>query len=106
MQQVHEKVPSVPSRSSTIRNLRRKPTLTRSRRDRRLDTENSMNWDQIEGNWKQFTGKIREQWGKLTDDEVAEMAGNKDQLVGKIQAQYGLTKEQAEEQVDTWRSGL
>jgi uncharacterized protein YjbJ (UPF0337 family) len=58
-----------------------------------------MNWDQIEGNWKQFSGKVREQWGKLTDDELTEIAGKRDQLVGKIQNRYGIAKEEAEIQV-------
>jgi uncharacterized protein YjbJ (UPF0337 family) len=65
-----------------------------------------MNWDQIEGNWKRFTGNVREQWGKLTDDEIEEVAGKKDQLVGKVQAKYGVTKEEAEKQVESWHSGL
>ncbi len=65
-----------------------------------------MNWDQIEGNWQRFKGNVREQWGRLTDDEIEQVAGRKDQLVGKVQAQYGLTREQAEAQVDDWRSGL
>ena len=59
-----------------------------------------MNWDQIEGNWKQFTGKAREQWGDLTDDEIAEARGNREQLVGKIQERYGIAKDEAERQVD------
>jgi uncharacterized protein YjbJ (UPF0337 family) len=59
-----------------------------------------MNWDRIEGNWKQFTGRVKEQWGKLTDDDIDVIAGKRDQLVGKIQEQYGITKDEAEKQVD------
>jgi uncharacterized protein YjbJ (UPF0337 family) len=59
-----------------------------------------MNWDRIEGNWKQFKGKVKEQWGKLTDDDIDVIAGKRDQLVGKIQQQYGITKDEAEKQVD------
>jgi uncharacterized protein YjbJ (UPF0337 family) len=59
-----------------------------------------MNWDRIEGNWKQFTGRVKEQWGKLTDDDIDVIAGKRDQLVGKIQEQYGVTKDEAEKQVD------
>ena len=44
-----------------------------------------MNWDIVEGNWKQFKGKVKEQWGKLTDDDIDRMAGQREQLVGKIQ---------------------
>lgn len=63
-----------------------------------------MNWDRIEGNWKQFTGKVREQWGKLTDDDLTVVAGKRDQLAGKVQERYGLTKEEAERQIDDWTS--
>ena len=61
-----------------------------------------MNWDIIEGNWKQYKGKAREKWGQLTDDEVEQVAGNKDQLAGKIQERYGRTKEEAEREIDDW----
>lgn len=59
-----------------------------------------MNWDQIEGKWKQFSGKFREKWGRLTDDDWHLIAGKKDQLVGRIQERYGLEKEQAQREVD------
>jgi uncharacterized protein YjbJ (UPF0337 family) len=62
-----------------------------------------MNWDQIEGNWKQFKGKIREKWGKLTDDELESMAGSKDRLVGAIQEKYGIAKDEAERQLREWQ---
>ncbi|HBM61109.1 CsbD family protein [Salipiger marinus] len=65
-----------------------------------------MNWDQIEGNWKQFTGKAREQWGDLTDDEVQQAKGNREQLAGVIQKKYGIAKEEAERQVDDWQRTL
>lgn len=58
-----------------------------------------MNWDQIAGRWKQFTGKVKENWGELTNDELDEIGGKRDQLVGKIQAKYGIAKEEAERQV-------
>ncbi|MDF2235585.1 CsbD family protein [Albimonas sp. CAU 1670] len=61
-----------------------------------------MNWDQIEGKWKQFTGKAQAEWGKLTDDEVDEVAGNRERLEGKIQERYGVAKEDAQKQVDEW----
>ncbi|QDQ25573.1 CsbD family protein [Chitinimonas arctica] len=63
-----------------------------------------MNWDIAEGNWKQFTGKIKEQWGKLTDDDLDRIAGKRDQLAGKIQESYGITKDEAEEQLKSWES--
>ena len=65
-----------------------------------------MNWDRIEGNWKQFKGKVKEQWGKLTDDDIDVIAGKRDQLVGKIQEQYGITKDEAEKQVERFGGKL
>jgi uncharacterized protein YjbJ (UPF0337 family) len=59
-----------------------------------------MNWDQIQGKWKQSTGAVKEKWGKLTDDDLTVIAGKKDQLVGKIQERYGIAKDVAEKQVD------
>lgn len=61
-----------------------------------------MNWDQIEGNWKQFKGKVKEQWGELTDDHINAIAGRRDQLSGKIQESYGISKEEAEKQISEW----
>jgi uncharacterized protein YjbJ (UPF0337 family) len=61
-----------------------------------------MNWDQIAGNWKQWQGKVKEQWGKLTDDDVTVVAGKRDQLVGLVQERYGITKDVAERQIDDW----
>jgi uncharacterized protein YjbJ (UPF0337 family) len=58
-----------------------------------------MNWDRIEGNWKQFKGKAKQQWGKLTDDELDAIAGSREVLSGKIQEQYGISKEQAEQEL-------
>jgi uncharacterized protein YjbJ (UPF0337 family) len=59
-----------------------------------------MNWDQIEGNWRQFKGKVRERWGKLTDDDLDVVAGKRDQFLGKIQERYGITKAEAQRQMD------
>lgn len=61
-----------------------------------------MNRDQLQGKWKQLSGKAREQWGKLTDDDMQQLHGNAEQLQGKIQERYGYTKEQAEREVDDW----
>ncbi|ECM8363887.1 CsbD family protein, partial [Salmonella enterica subsp. enterica serovar Enteritidis] len=52
--------------------------------------------------WKQFKGKVKEQWGKLTDDDMTIIEGKRDQLVGKIQERYGYQKDQAEKEVDSW----
>lgn len=61
-----------------------------------------MNWDTVKGNWKQMTGKVKEEWGDLTDDEITEAAGDREQLVGKIQAKYGVAKDEAKRQVDAF----
>jgi uncharacterized protein YjbJ (UPF0337 family) len=62
-----------------------------------------MNWDRIEGNWKQVSGKVKEQWGKLTDDDLDVIGGRRDQLAGKIQEHYGVAKEEAEKQLTEWQ---
>jgi len=59
-----------------------------------------MNWDQLEGKWKQYSGKVKEKWGKLTDDDLEVVRGRRDQLVGKVQERYGIAKQEAENQVD------
>jgi uncharacterized protein YjbJ (UPF0337 family) len=64
--------------------------------------EITMNEDRMKGNWKQFKGKIQEQWGKLTDDDLDIIAGKRDQLLGRIQERHGITKDEAENQVKDW----
>jgi uncharacterized protein YjbJ (UPF0337 family) len=59
-----------------------------------------MNWDQVEGKWKQYKGQVKEKWGKLTDDDLDVIDGQRQQLVGRIQERYGIAKEAAEEQAD------
>ncbi|WP_313076713.1 CsbD family protein [Melaminivora sp.] len=61
-----------------------------------------MNEDRMKGNWTQFKGKVKEQWGKLTDDDMDVIAGKRDQMLGKLQERQGLAKEAAEEQLNTW----
>jgi uncharacterized protein YjbJ (UPF0337 family) len=63
-----------------------------------------MNWDRIKGNWKQFKGEARKQWGKLTDDELDQIGGERDKLVGRIQERYGIARDEASRQVDDWTS--
>jgi uncharacterized protein YjbJ (UPF0337 family) len=65
-----------------------------------------MNWDRIEGNWKQLTGKVQQQWGKLSNDDLDVIAGKREQLVGIIQERYGLAKDAAEQQVDDFFTPL
>jgi uncharacterized protein YjbJ (UPF0337 family) len=61
-----------------------------------------MNWDQIKGNWMQATGKAKEHWGKLTDDDLDVVAGRRSQLIGKIQERYGVAMDEAEKQLAEW----
>jgi len=62
-----------------------------------------MNEDTLKGQWKQLKGKVREQWGKLTDDDLTTIEGRRDQLIGKIQERYGVARDEAQRQVDAWR---
>jgi uncharacterized protein YjbJ (UPF0337 family) len=63
---------------------------------------NAMNWERIQGSWKQLTGKAKEQWGKLTSDDWDVVAGRRDQFAGKVQERYGLAKDEAEMKVAQW----
>jgi uncharacterized protein YjbJ (UPF0337 family) len=58
-----------------------------------------MNWDTVKGEWKQLRGKIKEQWGQLTDDDLDRIEGKRDQLIGAVQKRYGVAKEEAEKQL-------
>ena len=63
-----------------------------------------MDWNRVEGSWKQLKGKAKEQWGRLTDDDFDVVAGRRGQLVGKIQERYGVAKDDAEKQLTEWES--
>lgn len=63
-----------------------------------------MNEDSIKGNWNQFKGKVKEQWGKLTDDDLDVIEGKRDQLLGKIQERQGLARDAAEKDLKNWES--
>jgi len=65
-----------------------------------------MNWDQIEGNWKQYTGAVKAKWGKLTDDDLTVIAGKRTELAGKIQERYGIAKAQAHRELDEFSKEL
>jgi uncharacterized protein YjbJ (UPF0337 family) len=65
-----------------------------------------MNWDQVEGKWKQYKGQVKEKWGKLTDDDLDVIDGRRQQLVGKLQERYGTAREVAEKQVDEFAKSL
>jgi uncharacterized protein YjbJ (UPF0337 family) len=64
--------------------------------------EMEMDWNRVEGNWKQMKGKIKEKWGNLTDDDLTAINGKRDQLEGKIQERYGIAKDQVKKDVDDW----
>jgi len=61
-----------------------------------------MNWDEVEGKWNQMKGSVREKFGRLTDDDLQVIAGKKDQFLGRVQERYGITREQAQKDLDTW----
>jgi len=65
-----------------------------------------VNWDQIEGKWKQYSGRFREKWGKLTDSDMEVIRGRKDQLVGKVQERYGIARDEAERQVNEFAASF
>jgi uncharacterized protein YjbJ (UPF0337 family) len=63
-----------------------------------------MNHDIIEGNWNQLKGRIQQQWGKLTDDQLEEIKGSRKELIGKLQEQYGIARDEAQRRVEEWES--
>ena len=63
-----------------------------------------MNWDVVEGNWNQVKGKVKQQWGRLTNDQLDMVSGRRDQLIGKIQECYGIARDEAERQVTDWET--
>ena len=65
-----------------------------------------MDWNRVEGNWKQFKGKVQQQWGKLTDDDLDVIKGNQTQLAGRLQERYGYAKDEAQQQIDTWMKSV
>ncbi len=65
-----------------------------------------MDWDRIEGNWKTFRGKAKQQWGRLTDDDLNMVEGRRDELEGRLQQQYGYAKDKARQEIDSWLSSL
>ncbi len=61
-----------------------------------------MNWDEVKGKWTEMKGHVKAQWADLTDDDLLAVEGERDKLVGKIQERYGVTKEEAQRQVDAF----
>jgi uncharacterized protein YjbJ (UPF0337 family) len=71
-----------------------------------FNLEIAMNWDVIEGNWTQYKGQVKAQWGKLTNDHLDVIAGRRDQLTGQIQKSYGVGKDEADKQIDAFEKYL
>ncbi len=65
-----------------------------------------MNWDTVEGQWKQLKGKAQQKWGKLTEDDWDVIEGKREELIGRIQTRYGRNREEAEREVDDWSRQL
>jgi uncharacterized protein YjbJ (UPF0337 family) len=65
-----------------------------------------MNWDQVQGKWKQITGSVRARWGQLTDDDLNVISGRREELIGRIQERYGIAKDEARNQVDQWSASV
>jgi uncharacterized protein YjbJ (UPF0337 family) len=65
-----------------------------------------MNWERISGNWAHWKGRVRERWGRLTDDQLSKVAGRREQLCGRIQEAYGLERDAAERQIRNWERNL
>ncbi len=65
-----------------------------------------MNWDQIEGKWMQVKGNAKQRFGKLTDDDLTQIAGKRDKLIGKLQERYGYAREEAQRHTDEWLQAL
>jgi len=68
--------------------------------------ESSMNWDQIQGKWKQFKGSAKQQWADLTDDDMEYINGSQDKLIGKLQERYGFQKAEAQKRANEWINGI
>ena len=65
-----------------------------------------MSWDRAAGNWKMFKGKVKEKWGKLTDDDLTTINGHRDQFIGRLQERYGIAKDEAERRASEWEKTL
>jgi uncharacterized protein YjbJ (UPF0337 family) len=65
-----------------------------------------MNWDQIEGSWREMKGRAKQRWGKLTDDDLDVIAGKRDELIGKLQKRLGMQRDQAEREAEIWKREL
>ena len=65
-----------------------------------------MNWQIVKGNWNQFKGRIQQEWGELTDDDLDRIKGQRDILLGRLQEKYGITEKEADVRIHSWERGL
>jgi uncharacterized protein YjbJ (UPF0337 family) len=72
----------------------------------RQKRSSAMDWNRIEGNWKQMKGEVKKQWGALTDNDITEINGNLDKLEGKLQERYGKQRDEVRKEIDTWTARL
>lgn len=71
-----------------------------------INTQAGSTWDQVEGNWVEFKGLVKERWGELTDDDLLQIQGERQQLVGRIQQTYGISLDEADAQVREWETSV
>jgi uncharacterized protein YjbJ (UPF0337 family) len=64
--------------------------------------EDTMDWNRVEGNWKQMKGAVKQQWGKLTDDDLTQIDGSRERLEGIIQERYGIARDETRKQIASW----
>jgi uncharacterized protein YjbJ (UPF0337 family) len=88
-----------------LRNLGQIPGATRTSM-RSSRKEENMNWDIVKGDWKRFRGKVKEQWGKLTDDDLDRIEGKRDQLLGAVQKRYGIARDEAERELSNFETSM
>jgi uncharacterized protein YjbJ (UPF0337 family) len=100
---------TVPSCPGTLRSRRRYSRVGSysglaacQHQPEKIAKEAVMDWNRVEGNWKQVKGQVKEKWGKLTDDDLTAINGKREQLEGKIQERYGVAQDQARKDVDDW----
>jgi uncharacterized protein YjbJ (UPF0337 family) len=89
-----------------IRRTKLRSSQAPGRERRFLEGSRTMNWDTVKGDWKQFRGKIKEQWGKLTDDDLDRIEGKRDQLLGAVQKRYGIARDEAEKQLNKFETNV
>ena len=91
---------SILAQDTSNRNLENRAEFNRGA----FSWSNAMDWNRVEGNWKQVKGTVKQKWGQLTDDDLTAIDGKREQLEGKIQERYGIAKDQARKDVDAWFS--